>query len=244
MQTSTHVIFGATGAIGSAVVKRLSAQGAKLAIVGRRREAVETLATSMGATALVADVTRSEEVDAAVKSALETLGSIDGVVNCVGSVLLKPAHLTKDEELANVLALNLTSSFYILRAAVRAMDKRGGSIVFCSTAAARAGLANHEAIAAAKAGIEGMVLSAAATYASRSIRVNCVAPGLVPSAITARITGNATALAASTAMHALGRIGTPDEIASAIVWFMDPENAWVTAQVLAVDGGLGSLRVR
>ena len=91
-----------------------------------------------------------------------------------------------------------------------------------SSAAARLGLANHEAIAAAKAGVHGLVLSAAASYASRGIRVNAVAPGLVRTPLTARLTANEASLKASTALHALGRIGEPDDVASAIEWLLDP----------------------
>jgi NAD(P)-dependent dehydrogenase (short-subunit alcohol dehydrogenase family) len=119
----------------------------------------------------------------------------------------------------------------------------GGAVCLCSTAAAHLGLPNHEAIAAAKAGVEGLVRSAAASYAASRIRVNAVAPGLVATPLTARITGNEGNLRASLAMHPLGRIGAPADIASAIAWLIDPANSWVTAQILAVDGGLGSLKV-
>jgi NAD(P)-dependent dehydrogenase (short-subunit alcohol dehydrogenase family) len=105
-------------------------------------------------------------------------------------------------------------------------------------------LANHEAIAAAKAGVIGLTLSAAATYAARGIRVNCVAPGLVRTPMTARLTSNEATLKASTAMHPLGRIGEPSNIASAIQWLLDAEQSWVTGQVLGLDGGLASVRPR
>ena len=118
-------------------------------------------------------------------------------------------------------------------------DGGGGSIALVSSAAARTGLANHEAIAAAKAGVIGLTLSAAATYAPKQVRVNCVAPGLVQTPLTGRITGSATASEASRAMHALGRLGEPDDVASALEWLLSPGNAWVTGQVLGVDGGLG-----
>ena len=130
------------------------------------------------------------------------------------------------------------------RSAARAMLKTGGSVCLVSSAAARIGLANHEAIAAAKAGVIGLVLSAAASYAPRNIRVNCVAPGLVRTPLTARITENEAALKGSIAMHALGRVGEPDDVASAIEWLMDPAQSWITGQVLGVDGGLATVRSR
>lgn len=120
----------------------------------------------------------------------------------------------------------------------------GGSIVLVSSCAARVGLTNHEAIAAAKAGVIGLTLSAAATYAPRGIRVNCVAPGLVRTPMTARLTVNEASLKASTAMHALGRIGEPADVAAALEWLLSPEQSWVTGQVLGIDGGLSTVRPR
>jgi NAD(P)-dependent dehydrogenase (short-subunit alcohol dehydrogenase family) len=116
--------------------------------------------------------------------------------------------------------------------------------VLLGTAASLIGLSNHEAIAAAKAGITGLALSAAATYASRNIRVNVVAPGLTRTPLTARLTQNEASAKASMAMHPLGRLGEPDDVARAIEFFLDPCNSWITGQVLAVDGGLSTLKLK
>ena len=109
-------------------------------------------------------------------------------------------------------------------------------------AAARVGLANHEAIAAAKAGIIGLVLSAAATYARQKIRFNAVAPGLVRTPLTKGLVSSELAEKASLAMHPLGRLGEPEDVARAIAWLLDPAQGWITAQVLGVDGGLADLK--
>ena len=114
--------------------------------------------------------------------------------------------------------------------------------MLCSTAAAGSGLPNHEAIAAAKGGVEALTRSAAATYAGRKLRFNAVAPGLVRTPLAAAITGNERALEHSEKMHPLGRVGEPDDVASAITWLLDPANSWVTGQILGVDGGLASVR--
>ena len=125
------------------------------------------------------------------------------------------------------IAVNLTTSFHVVRAAVRGFSPQGGSIVLVA-AAAQVGLANHEVFAAAKAGIIGLSLAAAASYASRGIRVNCVSPGLTRTPMTARITGSEASLKATTQMHALGRVGEATEVASGIAWLLDLEQGWVT----------------
>ena len=243
MEEAAILIMGATGGIGSALARRLAKAGARLALAARTPESLESLAHETGGIAIRMDATHPAEVDGAVARTLAEYGRLDGVAHCVGSLLLKPAHLTTDEEWAQTLNDNLSSAFYLLRAAARVMQRTGGSIVLVSSAAASTGLASHEAIAAAKGGIAAMATSAAATYASRNIRVNCVAPGLVRTPLTARLTQSEVSLKASQAMHPLGRIGDPDDVAAAIAFLLDPANNWITGQVLGVDGGLATLKV-
>lgn len=239
-----YAVVGATGGIGAALSRRLAVRGARLFLGARDEAKLNALAAETQAATMSLDATQPEAVDAFIAQAVATFGQLDGVVNCVGSVLLKPAHITTNDEWQFTLRQNLDSAFYLLRAATKAMHGRGGSIVLLSSAAARTGLANHEAIAAAKAGIIGLTLSAAASYAARGIRVNCVAPGLVATPMTARITSNEASVKASAAMHALGRIGAPEDVASAIDWLLDSANGWVTGQVIGVDGGLATVRPR
>merc|ERR1712065_19817 len=117
------------------------------------------------------------------------------------------------------------TSFGIVRAATKAMFTSGSSIVLTATAAAQTGIANHEAIAAAKAGVIGLTQSAAATYAPRGIRLNCVAPGLVETPLSAPILSNPAGRLASEQMHPLGRLGNADEVARSIAWLLSPDQS-------------------
>ena len=239
------VIFGATGGIGSSLSRRLRAAGWDLVFSARRSEPLTQLGQELSAFTELADAANAREVELVFDRALEKLGRLDGVVNNCGSLLLKSAHLTTGEEWSQTIATNLTTAFFVLRAAAsRLMRTGGGSIVLMSSSVARRGLINHEAIAAAKAGVAGLALAAAATYARYNIRVNCVAPGLTRTPLAAPITKNEASLKASAAMHPLGRIGEPNEVASAIAWLLDPEQKWVTGQVIGVDGGLSSIQAR
>ena len=242
IQDAVFVILGATGGMGSALAKQLSQQGAKLVLGARDQEKLSALAKEIQAESCHVDISNPKEIDACIAHATAHFGRIDGVANCVGSLLLKPAHLTTDAEWDATLQTNLTSAFFTVRAATKSMMETGGAIVLVSSAAAQVGLSNHEAIAASKAGIIGLVRSAAATYAPRNIRINCVAPGMVASPLTARITNNERALKHSTTMHALGRIGQADEVARAMAWLLDPKQSWTTGQVFGIDGGLAHVR--
>lgn len=241
--TPVFLILGAGGGIGSRLAERLAAQGARLLLAGRTESPLAALARKTGGTARTLDARSFDEVESCVEQAIDEFGRLDGVVNCVGSILLKPAHRTTREEFDDVIGTNLASAFALVRASARRIEE-GGSIVLVSTTAAQTGLANHEAIAAAKAGVVGLARSAAATYAARRVRVNCVAPGLVDTPLASRITGNKASLDASIQMHPLGRIGVPDDVASAVEWLLGSESGWVTGQVLSIDGGLAHVRPR
>ncbi len=242
-----YIIVGASGGIGSDLCRRLVTRGAcKLLLAARDSTKLESLATELRTLNANADI-RTQTLDAtnpeAVEAAFAEFGPITGTANLCGSILLKPAHLTTDKEFADTLSVNLLTAFHVLRAAVKAMPT-GGNIVLMSTVAAQIGLANHEAIAAAKGAINGLVISAAATYAAKNIRVNAVAPGLVRTPLAARLTGSEATLKASAAMHPLGRIGEPGDVGTALAWLLDPATAWVTGQIISIDGGLSHVRAK
>jgi len=232
------LLFGATGGIGEALARRLAARGHRLVLAARDPARLHALCDALDATPAPGDLLAADAAGAALARAVEAHGRVDHIVHAVGSILLKPAHRTTDADWDAVLALNLTSAFRVLRAGAERLQRQdgGGSLTFCSTAAAQAGLANHEAIAAAKGGLEALVRSAAATYASRGVRVNAVAPGLVETPLSAAMTAPGPGRDASLRLHPLGRLGQPADIAAALELLV--ENPWLTGQILAVDGGL------
>jgi len=236
------LVFGATGGIGRALVAELAGRGAAVVLAARQTAPLEALAQDHSAPHASVDVTDLEAVAALVKATAAEPAGLTGIALCVGAILLKPAHRTTPDEWATVLQLNLTSAFGVVRAAGQYLP-RGGSVVLVSSAAARVGLVNHEAIAASKAGVEGLVRSAAATYARKSLRFNAVAPGLVATPLAGALATDPRLVEASAKMHPLGRIGQPDDIARAMAFLLDPRQSWLTGQVLGVDGGLADLKV-
>ncbi|MDP3268212.1 MAG: SDR family oxidoreductase [Legionella sp.] len=224
-----YLIIAASSAIGQSVVAMLKAQGDTVFTTARDNQKIQPDA--------LLDATDFD----AMKEVFIKAGPVDGVVNCSGSLMLRSAHTTSKEQYYEVINASLTTSFATVHAAGLHM-KSGGAVVLISSAAALTGIANHEAIAAAKAGIIGLAQSAAATYAGMNLRINVVAPGMTETPLTSQLMSNAMALNASKSMHALNRIGHPEDIARAIVFLLNPENNWITGQVLAVDGGLSRVR--
>ena len=239
--SNTYVILGATGGIGSELSRRLAHAGATPILAARDEGRLKQLADELDAPYHAVDATDGEAVDDLFASAREEHGAIAGAANCVGAFLLKPAHMTSEKEFAQQLSQNLTTAFNTVKASARHMPE-GGSVVLLSSVAARVGLANHEAVAAAKAGVAGLALSAATTYVGRGLRFNVVSPGLVQTPMTENVTRSETARRASLDLHPLGRLGEPEDIAAAIQYLLGPESGWMTGQILGIDGGLSTLR--
>jgi len=237
---STHaLIFGASGGIGRALTQRLLEHGWRVTVAGRALPRLpEGPADRLFP--VEADACHGDGAAMAFVAAQDAFGPPDAIFNCIGSLHLKPLHRTSPSEFTEVMRVHVYSGYAILRQAVEHMV-HGGSVTLLSSAAARTGLPNHEILGAAKAAIEGLTLSAAATYAPRGLRVNAVAPGLTETPMTRALTAG-PGRAVSERMHALGRLGKPEDIASALAWIADPEQSWVTGQILHVDGGLAHLR--
>ena len=231
------LILGAYGGIGSVLSHRLKANGARLVLSGRDEEKLNILAKELGVDAFPADASNFDAVDNVVERAVESLGTIDGAVNCSGSLLLKPAHLTKFEEFRSTVDASLTSSFALVRSVARPMMKsKAGSVVLVSTAAAAHGLPNHEAIAAAKGGVDALVRSAAATYGKSGVRVNAVAPGFVLTGMTSR-GRDEEGLNRRIDQVPLKRMSGEFDMAYTVAFLASDEADFITGQVISPNGG-------
>lgn len=236
----SFVVLGATGAVGSELAHRLHARGARLVLLARDAERLAAVAGPLGAATAVVD---ARDPAALRETLVETCAGRDvvGVAHCIGSLLLKPASRTSVDEWREVIDTNLSSAFGVAMALPEILP-RGGCVVFCSSVAAELGLPNHEAIAAAKAGLQGLARALAATHARRSIRCHCVAPALVEAGMTKALLQRAGMREATGKQNPSGRIGTPADVARAIEFLLDPRSDWISGQVLGVDGGFGVLR--
>jgi NAD(P)-dependent dehydrogenase (short-subunit alcohol dehydrogenase family) len=241
----TIVIFGASGGVGSALARKLSAEKKKVILCSRNKPRLEALAQELNQPFYLCDGTLENEVKDVIEKVSATYGEIDGVANCIGSFFIKPLAQTTLTDFNEVLRINLSSSFNILKSAGAQMSaQKKGSLVLVSSCAAQIGLAHHEAISAAKGAIKALVRSAAASYAPVGVRVNAISPGLLETPLSSALTSNETALKASIAFHPLARIGSSADASNAIAWLLSKESSWITGEILSVDGGLSHIKIK
>lgn len=244
MENSTIIIGGISGGIGSELAKRLVKNGHTVIGFARSQEPMDSLKEEYpNIETHICDATDSEALNTCFDKISSSQNQIDAYVHAIGSIFLKPAHLTSNEDWNQTIQTNLSSAFYALRNAAVIMNKQssGGSCLFFSTSAAKVGIANHEAIAAAKGGIEAMVRSAAATYSARGIRVNAIAPSLTNTPLASPMTGNPKMLEATKKMHPLNDIAQSEDVASLAEWLISQNAKFVTGQIFALDGGISSI---
>ena len=233
------LVTGASGGIGAEVARVLHGAGATVGLSGTRLEPLQTLAAELGGRAhvLLCNLSVAAEVEALVKRAGEAMGAVDILVNNAGITKDGLAMRMSDEDWASVIDVNLTSTFRLCRASIRGMMKaRWGRIVNISSIVGTTGNAGQVNYAASKAGMVGMSKSLAAEVASRGITVNAVAPGFIATAMTDKL--NEAQRAAILGVVPAGRMGTPAEIAAAVLYLASPEAAYVTGATLHVNGGM------
>ena len=232
-----YLVFAGTSTIAKKLIKILKDFNTNVFFTSRDEHKASLIKEEFGYKYEICDdLSNFENVQKIFHSTKNHFNKIDGIINFAGSILIKPAHQTSYDEYFDVISKNLTTNFAITKYAASYMP-HGGSVVFISSIAATVGISNHEAISLAKSGIEGLVRSAACTYATQNIRFNCVSPSLTDTNLSKSITKNEMMLKISKKMHALGRIGKADDIARACSFLLNPDNNWITGQILNVDGG-------
>jgi 3-oxoacyl-[acyl-carrier protein] reductase len=235
----TALVTGASGGIGGAIARALHGQGATVLLAGTRAAALAALAAELGDRAhlLTADLSQPAEPERLVREAETVLGQLDILVSNAGITRDGLAMRMRDEDWHSVLEVNLTAGFRLIRAALRGMvRRRWGRVICIASVAGVAGNAGQANYAASKAAIIGMAKSIAAEVATRGITVNCVAPGLIATAMTEKLTDEQRArLAAAIPMD---RFGASEEVAAAVVFLASAEAAYVTGETLHVNGGM------
>jgi 3-oxoacyl-[acyl-carrier protein] reductase len=237
------VVTGSSKGIGAAIAKLLAAQGAKVVVNYRSSaEAAEAVVADIKdaggeAVAFEADVSQSDAASQLIKAAIDTYGQIDILVNNAGITRDKLIMTMKDDDWETILQTNLSSVYYCSKAVIRPMmKKRRGRIVNMTSVVGLAGQAGQTNYAASKAGIIGFTKALAKEVGSRNITVNAVAPGFIPTDLTNVLPEeHIKAIVQNTP---LGRLGTLEDVAHAVLFLVSDEASFITGQVLTVDGGL------
>lgn len=238
----TALITGASGGIGGAIATALHQAGATVALSGTREAPLAELAARLGARAHVvtANLGDPEAVEALPKAAAAAMGSVDILINNAGVTRDNLFLRMSDDEWAQVLDVNLTASFRLMRGVLRGMMKaRWGRIVNITSVVGSTGNPGQGNYAAAKAGLVGMSKSLAAEVASRGITVNCVAPGFIATAMTDKL--NDEQKARILTQIPAGRMGASEDIATAVLYLASSEAGYVTGTTLHVNGGMAML---
>ncbi|HYZ62685.1 MAG TPA: 3-oxoacyl-[acyl-carrier-protein] reductase [Acetobacteraceae bacterium] len=236
------LVTGASGGIGAAIARALHAQGAKVALSGTRKDALEALAAELGEGAVPcpADLRDPAAADPLVAAAEAACGPLHILVNNAGMTRDGLAMRMKDEDWQTVLDVDLAAPFRLARAALRGMlRRRAGRIIGIGSIVGATGNPGQANYAAAKAGLVGMSKALAQEVGSRGITVNVVAPGFVETAMTDALP--AEQKTRLTQAIPLGRMGQPADIAAAVVYLASDEAAWVTGATLHVNGGMAML---
>ena len=238
----TALVTGASGGIGSSIAQALAAQGARLAVSGSNVDKLNAFRSGLAGDhfALPCNLSDGAAVDALVPQAVEALGQLDILVNNAGVTRDNLAMRMKDDEWSDVIRVNLEAAFRLARAAMKPMMRaRFGRIISVTSVVGSTGNPGQANYAASKAGLVGMSKALAQEVASRGITVNCVAPGMIASAMTEALP-EAQQQALLSRIPA-GRLGEGNDVAAAVVYLASREAAYVTGQTLHVNGGMAML---
>lgn len=238
---ATTVIYGGSGGIGTAILARVTARGGSAHIVGRDTDRLQKRATETGATFTAVDVLAPGSFE---RVASEVRGPVDGLVYAIGSIKLKPIGGLTEDDFVNDFRLNALGAALAIKAHLPSLKQSpAASVVLLSSVAASQGFPGHASVSMAKAAVEGLTIAMAAELAP-TMRVNCVAPSLIRTALSKSLTNSPQMADAIAQLHAMRRLGEPDDIAAISDCLLTPEAGWITGQVIGVDGGRSRLRTK
>ena len=239
LSNHTALVTGATGGIGASIARTLHGAGANLVISGTRQAALDSLLEELGesAVAIPCNLSDADDVNTLIKSAEEASGPVDILINNAGMTKDGLAMRMNDDDWESVLAVDLSAAFRLSRAALRPMLKaRWGRIINITSVVGHTGNPGQANYAAAKAGLGGMTRSLAAETAARGVTVNCVAPGFIQTAMTDAL--NEKQKAAILERIPAGKMGTPEDVAAAVLYLASDAGGYITGQSIHVNGGM------
>jgi NAD(P)-dependent dehydrogenase (short-subunit alcohol dehydrogenase family) len=239
----TAVVTGGASGIGAASAFLLADHGARIAILDINDEGAEAAAAEINrragsAIAIHCDVAVELEVESAFRTLTSVLGPVDVLLNCAGVAMRRTVADECAGDWDHVLAVNLRGCFLCAKHALANFAERGGSIIHISSVAGITGLRSRAAYSASKGAVAALTRNMAMDYASRNVRVNSICPGFVRTPFINPLLNDPDRLARVTALHPLGRIGEPEDIANAVLFLASDASSWLTGQCIAVDGGL------
>jgi NAD(P)-dependent dehydrogenase (short-subunit alcohol dehydrogenase family) len=240
--SGTYLIHGGSGGIGAATARILAARGHKVHLAGRDAAKLGSVAQETGGSFSVCDVLD----DGAIARATADAGpALAGLIYCVGSINLKPLARLTAADFQRDFRLNAEGAALAVQAAIPALKAHDGtaSVTLFSSVAARQGFTAHASVAMAKGAVEGLTLALAAELAPK-VRVNCIAPSLTRTPLAQALTGNEQMAAAIAQMHPLPRLGEAEDTARLAAFLATEDAGWITGQIIGVDGGRSSLRVK
>lgn len=239
-----HVLItGATGGLAQSLVKKLTEQNYNLVLVSRNSEKLHAIYGDEH-TQIIADCSNFKGARQAFDEISERDITLDSFAHCIGNIKLSSLHRTSEADFFDCISTNLFSAFFTLSVFVEHLKKTSnqGSAVFVSSAAASIGISNHEAISSAKAGLEALVRSAAATYASSNIRINAVSPGLLDTPASSHLLTSDLLREMAAKQYPIKGIGNTEDVADLMIWLLSEKAQRVTGQVWSIDAGFASIR--
>lgn len=237
------IITGGSRGIGKATANLFAKEGASVVITAKNNARLQSTAKELGVVGFAGDIRRKEDVESVVKKTLEEFDKIDILVNNAGIFPdIKLLHETSEEEWNEVIDINLTGQFRFTKAVIPHMMKNGGCIINISSDAGLKSFENFgaDSYSAAKAALIHLTKAWAIEYAKHKIRVNCICPGIVETDMTEPYLRTEIDRDMAIAEHPIGRIGNPEDVAKAILYFASEDSSWITGAILPVDGGVAT----